>query len=107
MGACPATRFNEADTNYTICDINVTNCYSKIIYINIEDKDFLTQLAGTNSINLAAALLYSTPFLFYILSLLIRQCMTDTNNDWIDPEHIYGGACLIYFVDSNKFDALL
>jgi hypothetical protein len=25
------------------------------------------------------------------LSLLIRQCMTDTNNDWIDPEHIYGG----------------
>ena len=53
--------FNEADTNYTICDINVTNCYSKIIYINIEDKDFLAQLTGTNSINLAAALLYDTP----------------------------------------------
>ncbi len=35
LGACPATRFHEADTNYTICDINVTNCYSKIIYINI------------------------------------------------------------------------
>ena len=53
--------FNEADTNYTICDINVTNCYSKIIYINIEDKAFLAQLTGTNSINLAAALLYDTP----------------------------------------------
>ncbi len=46
LGACPATRFNEADTNYTICDINVTNCYSKIIYINIEDKVFLLNSLG-------------------------------------------------------------
>ena len=38
--------FNEADTNYTICDINVTNCYSKIIYINIEDKVFLLNSLG-------------------------------------------------------------
>ena len=88
LGARPATRFNEAGTNYTICDINVTNCYSKIIYINIEDKDFLTQLAGANSINLAATLLYGTPLFIRHLESAYST-MYDRYQQGLDPEHIY------------------
>ena len=55
LGTRLATRFNESGSNYTICDIDITNRSSKIIYIDVEDKDSLDQLSGASCIiNLAA-----------------------------------------------------
>ena len=55
LGTCLATRFNDVVTNYTRCDIDVSNRSGKIIYLDIEAKDSLDQLAGASSIiNLAA-----------------------------------------------------
>ena len=54
LGTCLATRFNDVGTNYTRCDIDVSNRSGKIIYLDIEAKDSLDQLAGASSIiNLA------------------------------------------------------
>ena len=36
LGTRLATRFNETGTNYTRCDIDVSNRSSKIIYIDVE-----------------------------------------------------------------------
>ena len=55
LGTCLATRFNDVGTNYTRCDIDFSNRSGKIIYLDIEAKDSLDQLAGASSIiNLAA-----------------------------------------------------
>ena len=55
LGTYLTTRFNDAGTNHTVCDIDVSNPSGKIIYLDIEDTDSLNQLAGASSIiNLAA-----------------------------------------------------
>ena len=55
LGTRLAARFDDVGINYRRCDIDVSNRAGEIIYLDIEDKSTLDQLAGTGSIvNLAA-----------------------------------------------------
>ena len=55
VGSRLASRLDSLKSKYTVCDINTKNRSRNIIYLDVEDKESLEQLAGFESIiNLAA-----------------------------------------------------